>query len=1046
MIPFLKKLVFFTLILVIYAGCRPVPAVPPVTRGQVDLRKMDPASFFVLLRGQWNFSWLKFEDPEKRDSYPLKADVPGNWNRQGFPADGYGSYSLDILLPEKATSVAFRMGEVGCAYRLFVNGQLLCEKGQVGSTRETYRPETIPEICLMESPGPELHVVLHATNFDYAKGGIWHPVIFGDAKTVLERSMLSGGLQLALLTTLGVFGMLHLVLFSVYRRGRIFLYLGLSCMVLMIRESVVGEKFLLHLVSLPWGVYIRMEYFGLIFAVPFFAFYFKSLYGEAYSSLYPKILLGVAAVYSLFILVFPPRVFTGTVQFYQANLVGLMGYSLYITIKRIISGSREARYILAAGSVMILTAINDILSSNSILHTPNLISSGQVIFIFSQGAVLAIRILEAERRTMTLSGELLEKNNALGEINKSLKEKSDLFQDASVEINSSIGLLHGWLEYSYNRKLPPDQDSIHDMLLGLRKMIRQFRLLRDLYNVESKKALNLRTIDFRQLLQSIDRVVPDYLRSRNVHFRTEIAGELPPVECDPEKIYRCIFNFLSNAVKFTPAGGSIVLRGFVESGNVCVEVENSGPHISESLSKRIYFGAASSATLARSSAQPGLGLLFVRQYVRMHGGDVGYRDGEGGPVFFFTLPSSNKAGSELAAEEGVESARIELAPILAYEAAQSEQVIDAPEKGPAPIVLAVDDDPFLLQLMNKILTREGYRFFARTDGMSALNDLSTIRPDLIMLDLMLPRMNGMEIAEKIRSESDWRTVPIIMFTAMSEVETKQKAYRTGVDAFLEKPFDTGEFTSIVRNLISLKSREKAISMELDHARRIQFGLLPTVLPTLPGIKLKAVYLPMEKVGGDLYDLIPMKGGLAVFVGDVSGHGIPAAMLAAMIKMLISHFPESDKTPAAFLEGINRDLYGKTADNFLTCVLGVLSEDGREFVFANGGHPAFIQLREGKGSWHKTHGRILGCLSDVDVENGRVELQKGDRLILFTDGFVEAMDAKKNPFGEEKFMALNERYSSMPLEEHLGSLVAEIYDYQASDDFQDDLTLVGIEVE
>jgi len=184
----------------------------------------------------------------------------------------------------------------------------------------------------------------------------------------------------------------------------------------------------------------------------------------------------------------------------------------------------------------------------------------------------------------------------------------------------------------------------------------------------------------------------------------------------------------------------------------------------------------------------------------------------------------------------------------------------------------------------------------------------------------------------------------------------------------------------------------------------------------------------------------------VFVADVSGHGLPAAMIASITKIILGLYGGRPDSPGQLLAFLNEQLVGKTADNFLTGFFGILSPDFRYFTFATAGHPLPLLLRNGSASFLSGTGKLLGLFPNVSFQSDRIELFSGDRLILFTDGLTEASDRSGRLFDSNGLTHAVENSAKQPIGVQLHQLVSDAREFQGIATFEDDITLIGIDIE
>jgi sigma-B regulation protein RsbU (phosphoserine phosphatase) len=219
-----------------------------------------------------------------------------------------------------------------------------------------------------------------------------------------------------------------------------------------------------------------------------------------------------------------------------------------------------------------------------------------------------------------------------------------------------------------------------------------------------------------------------------------------------------------------------------------------------------------------------------------------------------------------------------------------------------------------------------------------------------------------------------------------------------------EPFAMLVFAAALGWFVLARAREQevsyvALSRELELARSIQQSLLPQRMPEVPGLRIDAAYIPMSAVGGDLYDVLPLAGGrILVIVADVSGHGVPAALVASMVKVAVTAEADRYDRPGDILTGINRALTGKFEHAYVTACCVVVDPPRHTLAYAAAGHPAPL-LRRASGRIEQLDqgGIVLTLVPTVVYATVDVAFAPGDCLLLYTDGLTEATRAKGDEF-------------------------------------------------
>ena len=247
-----------------------------------------------------------------------------------------------------------------------------------------------------------------------------------------------------------------------------------------------------------------------------------------------------------------------------------------------------------------------------------------------------------------------------------------------------------------------------------------------------------------------------------------------------------------------------------------------------------------------------------------------------------------------------------------------------------------------------------------------------------------------------------------------------------------------------QDLINLMGDMK---MELGLAKHIQSNLLPAECPYLKNIKIYSIYKPMEDLGGDFYDFIRFveHNLLGIFVSDVSGHGIPAALITSMMKTLNITAGHCRFSTSEFLQYINFHLTGQIGDNFLTSVYMVYDSETRIMKYSRAGHPFPLLIRDGEITLLKSKGGIIGIKHEISFEELSIELVPGDRILIYTDGLTEEINIQKTPFESIFFEEVLPSVINKSIEEISTYIYQRLIDFKGDEKLSDDVCIVGIEI-
>ncbi|HEY4659031.1 MAG TPA: SpoIIE family protein phosphatase [Gemmatimonadaceae bacterium] len=372
-----------------------------------------------------------------------------------------------------------------------------------------------------------------------------------------------------------------------------------------------------------------------------------------------------------------------------------------------------------------------------------------------------------------------------------------------------------------------------------------------------------------------------------------------------------------------------------------------------------------------------------------------------------------------------------------------------------PRVLVVDDEADISTVLSVTLRRAGFEVQTAGDGVEAIEAIRREPPDLVILDVMMPRADGLETLKRIREHGPTVHLPVIMLSAKTQLADKIRGFDRGADDYVAKPFEPSEMLVRVQSLLKRTAMARLtapllgvlgewsstegvaqLTRDLEAARDIQARLTPPVPRTLAGLEAGAVLRPSTMVGGDFFDILPMGERIAVAVGDVSGKGIPAALLMVMVRTLLREIARGLAEPAEVLARLNASLCRDMPPSmFVTIVLAVLfpGREGR-VALASAGHPEPILVRA--GAVPKTvsvGGMILGVFEEAEVD-----LESGDSLVFLTDGVTEARGADGKRPGLERVLRALDRSRDLGAQAQVDALTTEVL-ADAAGRMRDDMT-------
>jgi sigma-B regulation protein RsbU (phosphoserine phosphatase) len=381
----------------------------------------------------------------------------------------------------------------------------------------------------------------------------------------------------------------------------------------------------------------------------------------------------------------------------------------------------------------------------------------------------------------------------------------------------------------------------------------------------------------------------------------------------------------------------------------------------------------------------------------------------------------------------------------------NDKMPDIPSKGN---ILVVDDTPANLRLLSGMLAEQGYKVRSVINGQMALTATQAAPPDLILLDINMPEMNGYEVCERLKADEDTRDIPIIFISALDATEDKVKAFTIGGLDYITKPFQIEEVLARVETHLALRNLQKRLQsanrrfeQELALAGEVQASFLPKRIPDVPGWQLAVTLKPARETSGDFYDinLLP-NGELGILVADVVGKGVGAALYMALSWTLIrTYAAEYPTQPELVCETVNRRILGDTqADMFVTAFYGVLNPATGTLIYCNAGQnpPHLFDAQKGGGPQKlSATGKPLGMFEDETWEKSVILLAREDVLVLYTDGVVEAQDVGDSTFGEDRLLRCVQSNLGHPAQVIRDAIIADVYEFTGDARQYDDITLL-----
>ncbi|MGI8438221.1 MAG: response regulator [Chthoniobacterales bacterium] len=380
------------------------------------------------------------------------------------------------------------------------------------------------------------------------------------------------------------------------------------------------------------------------------------------------------------------------------------------------------------------------------------------------------------------------------------------------------------------------------------------------------------------------------------------------------------------------------------------------------------------------------------------------------------------------------------------------------------LVLVVDDVDENRDILSRQLRREGYEVATSENGRQALDRLAAETFDLVLLDIMMPEMDGYEVLQRLKADDALRHIPVIMISALSELDSVVRCIGLGAEDYLPKPFEPTLLKARIGACLEKKrarDREqelasalrakntemavwrKAQEADLALARTTQQGIVNAAHPPFAGWQLETIYKPFIQVGGDVYGWRAMDHGACLVWGaDATGHGVAAALFTTLVALLFDHASALSGTAHGVLARVNAEFYTVLRGrSFMSACCAVVHPNGR-LSFAGAGHPALlIRRRNGSVETFPSLITMIGLYPAAKIDATVTTLAPGDTALLYTDGLYSSKRASGERLTADTLVKAFARLGGSA--DFLPELIGQLEQSSGSAGFDDDVAAIAL---
>ena len=649
--------------------------------------------------------------------------------------------------------------------------------------------------------------------------GLFDRIAIGSQATLIKR-LLQQVIDAVLAILFSLVGLVATFLSFKRQERRAYLYFGLLS--LLISLYTLSRSAAISLVIENLGSLSYLEATSLYLIPVLTCLLFEELFGAGYKLIIRR-LWQVNLLYAIVALsLIATKGIYWNETIYPAQLLLLVGAGaiLVSAIKISLEGNYDAKFFMAGFIILTLSTINDVLvyklGANYFWYQ-KLYPWGTAIFIFLLGFILERRFAEARRLLQIYAKDLEIKNTTLQELDQ-LKDEflANTAHELKTPLNGIVGIAESLIDGATGQL---SKQTVFNLSLIASSGRRLDQLVNDLLDFSQLKHkdidLKIKPIGLRELTDVVLMLSQTLVLNKSLQLINKIDSNIPPVDADENRLQQILYNLVGNAIKFTESG-TVEVSAVVINEQIEITVADTGIGIPADKLDRIFESFEQvNGSIAREYGGIGLGLAITKQLIQLHGGNIRAESTLGnGSRLIFTLPLSN---GKVESKQQDEISRIQ----DSTRAVTSDKIlIDGevlmPTQG-AFKILIVDDEPVNLQVLVNLLSLQNYSLTQASNGMEALELIRNgFKPDLILLDVMMPKMTGYELCQKIREQFLPNELPVVLLTAKNQVSDLVEGFGAGANDYLTKPISKNELLARIKTHIRLAKINAAYGRFVPH--------------------------------------------------------------------------------------------------------------------------------------------------------------------------------------------------------------------------------------
>lgn len=753
--------------------------------------------------------------------------VPGPWTHahSDIQGEGFGTLQLSVKLASDTPRLYLSLPDMASAYELWINGELIAKRGTLGESKSSEQPEYGPGVYHVSAQNALLDIRILSSNYHYQWGGFWYtPQLLSEDALfeVRDLPIIEGAITSTILIASGI---LSLLMFLSRPQDRKVMYFGLLCWVIGIRRALIEERIVHQWGVLPWEVLQSLENISIYLMLPLLISYLHHLFPQEFKLKLVKLAWLAASPFCLAAIVLDVSLYT---QFNVPFQVVALGFALpvYYHYWRALKRKRQGAKLFGLSLLLFsLAALNDALYYSYVIETLNLLHLGTLAFVLFQLGGLINRYLKNFKKIEVMTADLQSKNQALQSMDA---YKDDFLAATSHELRTplhSISALAKLISQDHNTLSSNQTQSLQLIEATSSRLNTLVNDLLDASSIKHKKLLlNIRPVavepSCKRLLDSMRPLLRD--KSVELLFESTLA-QTDQVMADEQRLQQVLTNLLGNAIKYTEQGHiQLTLARVTQASKAYVAfvLTDTGIGIAKDKQSQLFvpFEQLSASGLPFKESS-GLGLSISKELIELQEGTINIESELGqGTTVTLLLPL---ASSNAASPSPIERAHTSQTSTQSNNAAETNETerltpnipphhpplqpadVEAKESS-ARRVFYADDEAVNREVISRMLEHSQFSVETFASAKQLLEALKQAQPDVILLDLVMPEMDGIQACKKIREDFHSAKLPILMLTARHQPKDIVDALNAGANDYLTKPTHEAELIARLHSQLSVR--------------------------------------------------------------------------------------------------------------------------------------------------------------------------------------------------------------------------------------------------